>query len=234
VQLPRTGIAIAILDGLVMEGTVTIHQRSVRSGAATLGLVALGALAGCSSLGGLGSVLGGGGSSSGYGSDQVSGTVLGVDQRARQVGLRLSNGQTLVLAYDGQTQVIYQNERYAVPALERGDQVTARVQSDGNTYYTDLMRVDRSVSGAGDGWSNGWGNGLGSNAQMLEGTVRQVDRSNGLFTMDVNNRVRVLVSLPSALSRSDIYRFQRLRPGQFVRMYGVFVTRSRVELQQFY
>jgi len=157
--------------------------------------------------------------------------VLGVDVRARQVGLRLSNGQTLVLAYDGQTQVIYQNQRYAVTALERGDQVTARVQSDGNVYYTDLMRVDRSVSSAGDGWSNGWG---GAQAQALQGTVRQVDRSNGLFTLDVNNRVRVLVSLPSALSRSDIYRFQRLRPGDFVRLYGVFVTNSRVELQQFY
>ena len=213
---------------------MTIHQRSIRSAAATLGLVALGALTGCSGLGGLGSVLGGGAGSSGYGSDQVSGTVLGVDSRARQVGLRLSNGRTLVLAYDGQTQVIYQNQRYAVAALERGDQVTARVQSDGNTYYTDLMRVDRSVSGAGDGWGNQWDNGFGSNAQLLQGTVRQVDRSKGLFTLDVNNRVRVLVSLPSALSRSDIYRFQRLRPGQVVRLYGVFVTSSRVELQQFY
>lgn len=210
---------------------MTIHQRSVRSGAATLGLVALGALGACSSVGGLGSVLGGGTGSSGYGSDQVSGTVLGVDARARQVGLRLSNGQTLVLAYDGQTQVIYQNERYAVTALERGDQVTARVQSDGNVYYTDLMRVDRSVSSAGGGWGNAWG---GAQAQALQGTVRQVDRSNGLFTLDVNNRVRVLVSLPPALSRSDIYRFRRLRPGDFVRLYGVFVTNSRVELQQFY
>lgn len=182
-------------------------------------------------MGGLGSVLGGGVGSSGYGSDQVSGTVLGVDARARQVGLRLSNGQTLVLAYDGQTQVIYQNQRYAVTALERGDEVTARVQSDGSMYYTDLMRVDRSVSSAGGGWGSGWG---GAQAQALQGTVRQVDRSNGLFTLDVNNRVRVLVSLPSALSRSDIYRFQRLRPGQFVRLYGVFVTNSRVELQQFY
>jgi hypothetical protein len=216
-----------------MEGTVTIHQRSVRSGAATLGLLALGALGACSSVGGLGSVLGGGvgSGSSGYESDQVSGTVLGVDARARQVGLRLSNGQTLVLAYDRQTQVIYQNQRYAVTALERGDQVTARVQSDGNMYYTDLMRVDRSVSSAGDAWGNAWG---GAPAQALQGTVRQVDRSNGLFTLDVNNRVRVLVELPRSLRRSDIYRFQRLRPGDFVRLYGVFVTNSRVELQQFY
>jgi len=200
---------------------VTIRQWSLRSGAGTLGLVALGA---CAGLGGLGGVGGGMGSPQ-YQSDQVSGIVLGVDPRARQIGLQLRDGQTVMLDYDGQTQVVYLNRSYAVTALERGDQVTARIQAFGNAYYTDLVRVDQSVSSAGGGWGS---------VQALQGTVRQVDRSNGLFTLDVNNRVRVLVSLPPTLRRSDVYTFQRLRPGDFVRLYGVFVANSRVELQRFY
>ena len=36
------------------------------------------------------------------------------------------------------------------------------------------------------------------------------------------------------LSRNDVYRFQNLRPGDVVRLYGVFVTNTRVELRQFY
>jgi hypothetical protein len=155
----------------------------------------------------------------------VTGTVLGVDARARQIGLRLSNGQTVALVYDNQTQVVYRNQNYQVVALERGDQVTARIQNTGNAYYTDLVQVNRSVSSV-DGGSAG--------VQALQGRVRQVDRSNGLFTLDANDRVRILVSLPARISRADVNTFQRLRPGDFVRLYGVFVTNSRVELRQFY
>ncbi len=197
---------------------MTIDQRSARGGAAALMLAAL---CGCANVGGLGGV----GGSPQSRSDQVTGTVLGVDARARQIGLRLSNGQTVALVYDNQTQVVYRNQNYQVVALERGDQVTARIQNTGNAYYTDLVQVNRSVSSV-DGGSAG--------VQALQGRVRQVDRSNGLFTLDANDRVRILVSLPARISRADVNTFQRLRPGDFVRLYGVFVTNSRVELRQFY
>lgn len=181
------------------------------------------ALSACSNAGNiLGSVLGGGQSQP----SQVSGIVSGVDTRNRQIGLQQSNGQTVVLTYDDQTQVVFQNRNYAVTNLERGDRVTARVQSNGSAYYTDLVQVDQSVQ-----TSNG--SIEPSTVQSLQGTVSQVDRTNGLFTIDANN-VRLLVSMPSTASRADVSRFQNLRPGDYVRLTGVFVTNTRVELRQFY
>ena len=181
------------------------------------------ALSACGSAGNiLGSVLGGGQAQP----SQVSGIVSGVDTRNRQIGLQQSNGQTVVLTYDDQTQVVYQNRNYTVTNLERGDRVTARVQSNGNAYYTDLVQVDQSVQ-----TSNGSID--PASVQSLQGTVSQVDRNNGLFTLDANN-VRLLVSMPSTASRADISKFQSLRSGDYVRLTGVFVTNSRVELRQFY
>jgi hypothetical protein len=198
--------------------------RLYRASACTLAFAALGA---CSSAGNiLGSVLGGGQAQP----SQVTGTVQGVDTRNRQIGLQQSNGQSVVLTYDDQTQVVYQNRSYAVTNLERGDRVTARVQSSGSAYYTDLVQVDQSVQ-----TSNGSIGPAGSeNVQSLQGTVNQVDRTNGLFTLDASNNVRILVSLPSNASRADVVRFQSLRSGDYVRLYGVFVTSSRVDLRQFY
>jgi hypothetical protein len=64
--------------------------------------------------------------------------------------------------------------------------------------------------------------------------VRQIDRQNGLFTLDVNNSTRLTVSMPYSPSRSDLTKFQNLRSGDVVRIAGVFLNNSRVELRQFY
>lgn len=61
----------------------------------------------------------------------------------------------------------------------------------------------------------------------------QIDRANGLFTVDVNN-CTLTVSLPYNLSSNDINRFNNLRAGEFVRFYGTFFNNSRVKLRQFY
>jgi len=53
----------------------------------------------------LGNVLGGvlgGGSQSG----QLSGTIRGVDSRSQQISIQESNGQTVPVSYDNQTQVV--------------------------------------------------------------------------------------------------------------------------------
>jgi hypothetical protein len=199
-------------------------QGLIRRGAAALMLTLLGA---CSQAGGLGNVLGsvlGGGQQQG---NQVQGIVQGVDTRNRQIGLQQSNGQTVAIAYDNQTQVVYNNQSYPVTSLDRGDQVTARIQSGNNgSYYTDLVQVDQPVQGSNTTASGG-------NVQTLQGTVRQIDQQNGLFTMDVNS-TRVTVSMPYSPSRSDLDRFQRLRSGDVVRIAGVVLNSSRVELRQFY
>ena len=182
----------------------------------------------CSSAGGLGSILGSvlGAGSGSQSQNQVSGYIQGVDTRNRQIGIQQSNGQTLVVAYDNQTQVVYNNQSFPVTSLENGDQVTLRVQQLQNGgYYTDVVQVDRSVSSNSTIQSG--------NVQLLQGTVRQVDQSSGLFVLDANNGARVTVQLGQQLSRNDLNRFRSLRQGDFARFYGVYLNASRVELRQF-
>ena len=205
---------------------MTILQRALRTGVATLALVATAA---CSSAGGLGNVLGSvlGGQQQ---ASQVTGTVRGVDTRNQQIVLQLSDGQNAALFYDNQTSVVYQNQNYPVTSLEAGDQVTARIQStsNGNGSYTDLVQVNQSVSGPAGGATSG------GDVQALQGTVRQVDRTNGLFTLQANNGATIVVSMPYNPSRNDVSRFESLRSGDVVRFYGVFLNQTRVELRQFY
>lgn len=199
-------------------------QRIRRSAAAALMLASLGACAG-NQLGNiLGSVLGGG-AQSGQQSGQLSGTIRGVDSRSQQISIQQSNGQTVPVSYDNQTQVVYQNQNYSPTALENGDRVTARVQANGNSYYTDYVQVDQSVTGSANGSS--------SNVQLLQGTVRQVDRRNGVFTVDVSNNNTLTVTLPNTLSSNDANTFNNLRSGQFVRFYGTYLNNGQVQLRQF-
>jgi tRNA(Ile2) C34 agmatinyltransferase TiaS len=192
-------------------------QRAVRIGAAAIFLA--GASACANSLGNvLGGVLGGG-------SQEVSGTVQGVDTRSQQVFIQQSNGQTVGVGYDSRTQVVYQNQNYSVTSLERGDQVTVRIaSSDGNGPYTDYIRVDQSVSPVG---------GTSGNVITVQGNVRQIDYNQGWFTLNSNNGV-ITVTLPYNPSRTDLSKFQNLRVGDYVRLYGTYVNQSRVELRNFY
>jgi hypothetical protein len=113
-----------------------------------------------------------------------------------------------------------------VTSLERGDQVTLRIQQLQNGgYYTDVVQVDRSVTGPSTIQSG--------NVQLVEGYVRQVDQQNGLFLLDASNGTRVTVSLPQQINRNDLDRFRNLRVGNYTRLYGVYLNNSRVELRQF-
>lgn len=183
-------------------------------------------LAACAGTGGLGGILGGVlGGLGGGNNNQVSGTVQTVDTRNQQVIVVQSNGQSVALNYDNATSVVFNNQNYQVTSLERGDQVTARVQQLQNGgYYTDVIQVDRSVSGTVGGGSQ----------RSFEGTVRQVNVQSGWFTMDTNNSGRITVTIPYSARSSDISRFQSLRPGDYVRIYGTVVSSGQVQLTQFY
>jgi hypothetical protein len=190
--------------------------------AAAMGMLA--ALGACSSVRGLGNIIGG---ALGRGqASQVSGYVQGVDTRSQIIALHQPNGQPVNLLFDTQTKVIYNNQSYAVTSLDRGDQITARVQNTDNGYYADVVQVDRPVQGTAVTTAAG-------NVQTLQGTVRQVDQQNGLFTLDVSG-ARLTVSMPFSPSRSDLTRFQSLRSGDVVRIAGVYLNNARVELRQFY
>ena len=183
----------------------------------------------CANTGGLGgilgSVLGGGGQG-----NQLQGAISGVDSRSQQIGVQQSNGQTVWVRYDNNTQVIYQNQNYPVTALERGDQVVATLQDAGNgSYYASTIQVTQSVSSTGGvyGPNNG-------SVQTYQGSVRQVDRANGWFTVDEGSVGRITVTLPSGLSQADLNRFGNLRAGDYVRFYGVSAGNGQVQLRQFY
>lgn len=193
-------------------------QRAAQIGAAAIFLAGAGACA--NSLGNvLGGVLGGG-------SQEISGSVQGVDTRSQQVFIQQSNGQTMGVGYDSRTQVVYQNQNYSVNSLERGDQVTVRIAStDASGPHTDYIRVDQSVSSTGGGTSG--------NLQTVQGNVRQINYQQGWFTLDSNNGV-ITVTLPYNPNQTDLNKFQNLRVGQNVRLYGVYVNSTRVELRQFY
>jgi hypothetical protein len=218
------GTALALLGCTLEEVSMTRSHTFARVAAAAL---LIGAVA-CTGAGGLGSVLG---SVLGQGQQggQVTGYIQSVDTRSQQVYLQQQNGQTLALGYDNNTQVVYGNQRYNVTNLERGDQVTARVQAMNNGgYYTDYVQVDQSVS------NNSGGINGGQNLQTLQGTVRQVDPNNGLFTIDLQNGNRVVVQMASRMNRADLDRFRSLRSGDYARFYGLYLSNNRAELHQFY
>jgi hypothetical protein len=102
--------------------------------------------------------------------------------------------------------------------------VTNANNSNGG-YYTDLIQVDESAT------SNG---GVTGNVQQFEGTVRSVDRTNGYFSISSNNYGTLTVSMPYNPTQTDLNRFNNLRNGDFVRLNGVLLNNSRVELRNFY
>lgn len=197
--------------------------KGIARGVAIAGAVA--ALGACSQVGSLGGVLG---SVLQPQPMQASGTVRNVDTRNAQISIQQSDGQSVAVYYDNRTKVVYQNQLYSPTSLEYGDQVIARLQDQGNnTYYSDSITVTMPVRGSTTGSTTP------SNVQSLQGTVRQVDVNAGWFTLDTGNGAILTVSMPYRASSADMNRFQGLHTGDFVRIYGVFLNNTRVELQRF-
>lgn len=200
--------------------------RILKTAALAASVFALGA---CSSTGGLGSVLGsvlGGGT----GAQQLSGSVRGVDTRNQQISVQQSNGQSVAVLYDQNTKVVYQSRLYTVGNLETGDQITARIQTtQNNAYYTDSITVTQSVTTSTSG-----GTVSGETVQQLGGTVVSIDRTYGTFLIDAGSGTRITVSMPYQARTADVTTYNNLRVGQYVRLYGVYLNNTRVELRQFY
>ena len=217
-------IALSVVGFLNEDSSMTLIQRAGRGSAVALACLAIAACSNAGTIGDiLGSVLGGG-----TNGNLLAGTVRSVDTRAQQLQLQQSNGQTVALAWDNNTKVVYQDRSYSVTSLEYGDQVNARVQQLQNGgYYTDSVVVTQPVSGS---TTTGGTQGV----QSLTGTVRSVDRNNGLFSIDAGNGVLLTVSLVYNASNADVTRFNNLRSGDYVRFYGVYLNNTRVELRQFY
>ena len=161
---------------------------------------------------------------------QVAGSVRTLDTRNQQIALTQSNGQTVTLLYDQNTKLVYQNRLNSVTNLESGDQIVARIQAtQNNGYYADSITVTQSVTTT---TSNG--SVSGETVQQLGGTVTAVDRNYGTFTMDAGGGTRITVSMPYQPRSADVTTYNNLRVGQYVRLYGVYLNNTRVELRQFY
>lgn len=91
----------------------------------------------------LGSVLGGGTQPQGQ-SGQLNGIVRSVDPQNQQINVQdNSSGQSYWVQYDNRTQVVYRNQSYPATAIRVGDNVTARIQSNGNNaYYSDYIQIN--------------------------------------------------------------------------------------------
>jgi hypothetical protein len=177
-------------------------------------------LAACSSGGGLGDILGGGGSqSSNY---EIRGTVDRVDTNTRSVYLTNVSGMTSMLSnsggtsgnatrvyYDNQTTVSYQGQNHRPEDLERGDEVTVRVsESTNNTLIADSMTVTHNVSGGGSSSSGVYGS-------MLRGTVSYIDASRR--TIELNRGVGSNVIVEYGANTPVYFNGQTYRPADLER-----------------
>ena len=151
--------------------------------AATLALLFLAA---CGSSGGLGDILGGGANNN-Y---EIRGTVDSIDTSNRIVYLRnvsgysnmLSNGgsgDSVRVYYDSDTTVGYQGQTFRVADLERGDEISVRVDESGNQLHAESMTVLRDVSGSSSSYP-----GSGVYGSTVTGTVRYVDTSRRTIEID--------------------------------------------------
>lgn len=174
----------------------------------------------------LGSPSGGGGSGSGT----VTVEVQEVRSTQQQIIVRTQEGRQGPVLYDQNTQVIYQNERYAVENLERGDVVDMRVQEVQQGYYTDLIQVRTPVQERQGGTAGGGGD---TGVYAVEGTIGQIDLNRWTFTLNMTQGGAVAVHLPDDASSSDRDRLRQYRSGDYVRVEVRPLDQENAELVRF-
>jgi len=150
--------------------------------AAVMAVMFLGA---CSS-GGIGDILGG---SNQNATTELRGTVDSVDTSSRSIWLTNvtgynsnlasgtgNNGNTVRVYYDDQTSVDWNGRSYRPQDLERGDQVTVRVNQSGSTLVADAMTVTYNAAGGMTSGSTYPSDVYGSS---IRGTIRYIDSNRG-------------------------------------------------------
>jgi hypothetical protein len=151
-------------------------------------------LAACGSSGGLGDILGGGGSGGQTNNvaNEIRGTVDSVDTQGRSILLTNVSGYTNMLSsgggsgssvrvyFENNTQVVFQGQSHRPEDLERGDEVLARVEQSGNRLIATSMQVTYDSSGGG---TNAGAGGYGT-PTTLRGTVRNIDTSRRTIEID--------------------------------------------------
>lgn len=189
------------------------------------------ALAGCATLGGLGTYPGGGyGQSqqdypSQYGS-QVQGTVERVDPGYNRILLvvgdpRSGRAQQVEVRYDQNTRLYYQGRQAAVEGLERGDVIRFDAIQSGRELYARSIEVVRNVrEGAyGGGYGSDYGSSYGNE---LRGSVSLVDTRSRVIRLDgagYGNNVQLVYDARTTVEyQGRVYRPENLQRGDIVRV----------------
>jgi hypothetical protein len=171
--------------------------------------IALLFLASCGTSGGLGDIFGRG--NSGNYSNQIRGTVDSVDLNSGSVlltnvsdanGSMLSSGgssrNAVRVYFDNRTSVDYNGRSYRPQDLERGDQVSARVDQSSNRLYATSLQVlyDARTNGSypssgypnngypNNGYPNNGYPNNGTNGSTIHGTVRSIDTYRRTMSVD--------------------------------------------------
>jgi hypothetical protein len=187
-------------------------------------------LSACASSDG-GGIFGGGSNQNNY---EIRGTVDSVDLNSRAIYLtNVSGYNTSMLSgggnnvrvyYDDRTTVAYQGQTYRPQDLERGDEITVRVDESGNnSLVAESVTVNRDVSsGSGSVYDNGTDN--GTYGSTLRGTIRNIDTSRRTIEIDRGYSSTVMVqydntSLP-VYYNNQTYRVSDLERGDEVEIRG--------------
>lgn len=182
-----------------------------------LPVLALLLTAGCGggALGDLGEILTGGPTPEGQArSGEVTVEVQEVRQDRQQIIVRTEDGRQGAVLYDQNTQVIYQDQRYPVDALEYRDVVDMRIQEVQQGYYTDLIQV-RTTAQERQGGS---GASQETGVHRLEGRIGDIDLDNLLFTLNMTQGGTLPVYLPSNASTAMRDRLRQHRDGDYVKV----------------
>lgn len=162
--------------------------------------IALLFVAACGSTGGgLGDIFGGGSNSrNGTYSSELRGTVDSVDSNSIYLinvsnsnGSMLSNsgsGNGVRVYFDNRTAVDYQGRSYRPSDLERGDQVSVRVDQSNNRLYASSMSVIYDARSNGSYPSGSYPSGNypnnGTYGSTIHGTVRSIDTYRRTISID--------------------------------------------------
>ncbi|HJW94326.1 MAG TPA: LptA/OstA family protein [Thermoanaerobaculia bacterium] len=138
-----------------------------------------------------------------YASNSYNGTVRYVDTTRRTIELDRGTGSNMVIDYDPNTVVMFNNRSYQPGDLEAGDQVTIYTRDIGGgrlvAQNIDVTRSMTSSSGSGSGVYN-------NNYATLRGTVRSIDTYSHTITMEQTSYVSGF--LPNGGNRNSVITVQ--------------------------
>ena len=167
-----------------------------------------------------GGIYGGGNSRDNY---ELRGTVDYVDANSHSIYLTDVSGYTSMLSggsnssvrvyYDNSTTVAYQGQSHRPEDLERGDQVTVRVDESGNSLYAKDVTVTRDVSSGSTTYPGG------TSTSSLRGTVRSIDTSRRTIEVDRGFGTNAIVEYDASLPvhyNNQTYRVSDLERGDEV------------------